>query len=53
VPEVKPLKSLEEENARLRKLLTEAMLDNEALQVAKVRESIDDRPEAECCGIDV
>ncbi|WP_156884934.1 IS3 family transposase [Kosakonia cowanii] len=33
VPEVKRLKSLEEENARLRKLLAEAMLDKEALQV--------------------
>ncbi|PWK05775.1 putative transposase [Pantoea ananatis] len=34
VPEVKQLKSLEEENARLKKLLAEAMLDKEALQVA-------------------
>ena len=34
VPEVKRLNSLEEENARLRKLLAEAMLDKEALQVA-------------------
>ena len=34
VPEVKWLKSLEEENARFKKLLAEAMLDNEALQVA-------------------
>ncbi len=34
VPEVKRLKSLEEENARLKKLLAEAMLDKEALQVA-------------------
>ncbi len=34
VPEVKLLKSLEEENARLKKLLAEAMLDKEALQVA-------------------
>jgi len=34
VPEVKSLKSLEDENARLRKLLAEAMLDREALQVA-------------------
>lgn len=34
VLEVKRLKSLEEENARLKKLLTEAMLDKEALQVA-------------------
>jgi putative transposase len=33
-PEVKRLKSLEEENARLKKLLAEAMLDKEALQVA-------------------
>ncbi|WP_457184411.1 IS3 family transposase [Pantoea agglomerans] len=37
VPEVKRLKSLEEENARLRKLLAEAMLDKEALQVAPGR----------------
>ena len=34
VPEVKQFKSLGEENARLRKLLAEAMLDKEALQVA-------------------
>ena len=34
VPEVKRQKSLEEENARLKKLLAEAMLDKEALQVA-------------------
>ncbi len=33
-PEVKRRKSLEEENARLKKLLAEAMLDKEALQVA-------------------
>ena len=32
--EVQRLKSLEEENARLKKLLAEAMLDKEALQVA-------------------
>jgi putative transposase len=34
VPEVKRLKSPEEENARLRKLLAKAMLDKEALQLA-------------------
>ena len=34
VPEVKRLKSLEEENARLKKLLAEAMLAKESLQVA-------------------
>ncbi len=34
VPEVKRLKLLEEENARLKKLLAEAMLDKGALQVA-------------------
>jgi len=34
VPEVKRLKSLEEDNPRLKKLLAEAMLDKEALQVA-------------------
>ena len=37
VPEVKRLKSPEEENARLRKLLAKAMLDNEALQFALAR----------------
>ena len=37
MPEVKRLKSLEEDNARLRKLLAEAMLDKEALQVAPGR----------------
>jgi len=37
VPEVKRLKLLEEENARLRKLPAEAMLDKEALQVAPRR----------------
>jgi len=34
LPEAKRLKSLEEENSRLKKLLAEAMLDKEALQVA-------------------
>lgn len=34
VSEVKRLKSLEEENARLKKLLAEAMLDKKALLVA-------------------
>ena len=34
VPEAKRLKSIEEENASLKKLLAEAMLDKEALQVA-------------------
>ncbi|ELY4218468.1 transposase [Cronobacter sakazakii] len=33
VPEVKHLKSLEEENARLRKLLAGAILDKETLEV--------------------
>lgn len=33
VPEVKRLKLLEEEDARLKKLLASAMLDKEALQV--------------------
>jgi putative transposase len=37
VPEVKRLKSLEEENTRLKKLLAEAMLDQEVLQVALER----------------
>jgi len=46
VPEVKRLKSPEDENARLRKLLSETMLDKEALQVAWADNS-DDRPEAE------
>lgn len=47
VTEVKRLKSLEEESARLRKLLTlaEAMLAKKALQVA-LDESSDDRPQA-------
>lgn len=44
-PEGKRLKSLVEENARLKKLLAEAMLDEEALQVA-LGESTDDRPQA-------
>ncbi len=34
VAEAKCLKSLEEKKARLKKLLAEAMLDKEALQVA-------------------
>jgi len=34
VPEVKRLKSLEEENGRLKKLFAEAVLDKEALLVA-------------------
>ncbi len=51
VPEVKRLKSLEEENARLKKL-AEAMLDKEALQVA-LGESTDDRPEAGSRDVDV
>jgi len=38
LPEVKRLKSPEEENARLRKLLAEAMPDKEALQVAPGRQ---------------
>jgi putative transposase len=33
VPDAKRLKSLDAENARLKKLLAEAMLDNEALKV--------------------
>ncbi len=37
VPGVKRLKSPEEENARLRKLPAEAMLDKEALQAAPGR----------------
>jgi putative transposase len=37
VPEVKRLKSLEEESARLRELPAEAMPDKEALQVAPGR----------------
>ncbi|OAD97992.1 transposase (plasmid) [Pantoea sp. OXWO6B1] len=39
LPEVKRLKSTEEENARLKKLLDEAMPDKEALQVALGRKS--------------
>jgi putative transposase len=34
VSEVKRLKALEEENARLKKLLADTMLDKEALEVA-------------------
>ena len=34
MPEVKRLKSFEEENARLKELLAEVMMDKEALQVA-------------------
>jgi putative transposase len=52
VLEVKRLKSLEEENTRLKKLLAEAMLDKEALQVA-LGESTDDRPEAGSRDVDV
>ena len=37
VPEVKRPKSLEGKNARLKKLLAEAMLDKKALQVAQGR----------------
>lgn len=33
VPDAKRLKALEQENGRLKKLLAEAMLDNEALKV--------------------
>jgi len=33
VPDAKRLKTLEAENARLKKMLAEAMLDNEALKV--------------------
>lgn len=34
VPDAKRLKALEQENTRLKKLLAESMLDNEALKVA-------------------
>lgn len=34
VPEAKRLKALEQENARLKKLLAESMLDKEALEAA-------------------
>lgn len=34
VPDAKRLKALEQENARLKKLLAESMLDKEALEVA-------------------
>ena len=34
VPEAKRLKALEQENARLKKLLAESMLDKEALETA-------------------
>lgn len=42
VSEVKQIKFLKEENARFKKLLAEAMLDKEALQVAQA-DSSDDR----------
>lgn len=45
VPEVKRLKSLEEENARLKKLLAEAMKDKKAIHVALGRNT-DDRSES-------
>jgi hypothetical protein len=51
VPEVKRLKSLEEENARLKKLLAEAMLDRGAWWL--LGESTDDRPEAGSRDVDV
>lgn len=38
-PEVNCLKSLKEENARLKKLLAEARLDKEAVQVALGRKN--------------
>ncbi len=34
VPDTKRLKALEQENSRLKKLLAESLLDNEALKVA-------------------
>ena len=37
VPEARRLKALEEENARLNKLLAESMLDTEALKAALIR----------------
>lgn len=52
VPEVNRQKSLEEENARLMKLLAEATLDKEALQVL-LGESADDRPEARSRSVDL
>ena len=36
MPEVKRLKSFEEENAHLKELLAEVMMDKEALQVALI-----------------
>ena len=41
VPEVKRLKSLEEENGRLKKLLAEAMLDKEVLNGFQKRETVE------------
>lgn len=38
MPEVKRLKSFEEENAHLKELLAEVMMDKEALQVALNRQ---------------
>ena len=51
-PEVKHLKSLEDDNARFKKLPAEAMLDNEALQMALAK-SINDRSEAGSRGGDM
>ncbi len=50
--EVKRLKSLEEENTRLKKLLAEAMLDKERFRWL-LGESTDDRPEAGSRDVDV
>ncbi|MTD27807.1 hypothetical protein GK011_12745 [Erwinia sp. J316] len=51
-PEVKHLKSLEDDNARFKKLPAEAMLDNEALQMALAK-SINGRSEAGNRGVDM
>ena len=52
VPEVKRLKALEEENARLKKLLAEAMLARRRFRWLW-GECTDDRPEAGSRGVDV
>jgi len=49
VSDAKRLKALEQENARLKKLLAETMLDKEALEVA-LRKSIDPTGQMPGCG---
>lgn len=54
LPELKSLKSLEEENTHLKRLLAESMLEKETLQAMLCRaESTDNRPQAGSCCSDV